>query len=333
MNNLIQEEIKRINLLSKYDNSKTLGEQNVNPQYQAALNAAKPKTPEQSIANDLYWAGAGRLGTDEDKILNTIKKIQSPQQYNQVNKDFMAKAKQSIVSMINSEFGDGDAKVVSDIINHLKSKGINVTSKSAESGKNGLGGGYFQSDLKMNNPTLSTSVDNVKGQDSVKNKTIKTKQKTTPPPVQLKDADGIKSFQDWLDTNTPGWATGYKGGIINKGQNGGGYGSYGPRTQKAWNTYKDKYLQNSGPQTLDSKQAPTLSTQTQGAEQAQAPVNQQTTVTSGQVPTNQPEITVQGNTQSAVTTAQPNNGAIYGQQYTASDGKTYVWDGTKYNAK
>lgn len=58
-------------------------------------------------------------------------------------------------------------------------------------------------------------------------------------PKELKDANGIKIFQDWLDVNAAGWATGYKEGIINKGQNGGGYGKFGPRTQKAWN---DTYL-------------------------------------------------------------------------------------------
>jgi hypothetical protein len=61
-------------------------------------------------------------------------------------------------------------------------------------------------------------------------------------PTQLKDANGVRAFQDWLDVNAKGWATGYKDGIINKGQNGSGYGKFGPRTQKAWNTYGKKYL-------------------------------------------------------------------------------------------
>ena len=58
-------------------------------------------------------------------------------------------------------------------------------------------------------------------------------------PPELKD---VKAFQDWLDVNAKGWATGYKEGIINKGQNGGGYGKFGPRTQKAWAKYKDQFL-------------------------------------------------------------------------------------------
>lgn len=65
---------------------------------------------------------------------------------------------------------------------------------------------------------------------------------TIPTPKELKDTNGIKLFQDWLDVNAKGWATGYKDGILNKGQNGKGYGSYGPRTQKAWNTNGRKFL-------------------------------------------------------------------------------------------
>jgi hypothetical protein len=61
----------------------------------------------------------------------------------------------------------------------------------------------------------------------------------------LKNVDEIKKFQDWLDINHIGWATGYKDGILNKGQYRGGYGKFGPRTSKAWNNYKDEYLKTS----------------------------------------------------------------------------------------
>jgi hypothetical protein len=119
------------------------------------------------------------------------------------------------------------------------------------------------------------------------------KKQSTPAPLQLKDVNGVKAFQDWLDTNAKGWATGYKDGIINKGQNGGGYGKYGPRTIKAWNTYKDKYLQSSGPQSITSKQSQTLPTQTPQPQKVQAPTNQQTTVTSANPPVEGEEITLQ----------------------------------------
>jgi hypothetical protein len=88
---------------------------------------------------------------------------------------------------------------------------------------------------------------------------FKTKVKKVAKPVQipndLKDAEGVKKFQQWLDDNHgddkeggqgKGWASGYKDGKIDQGKNGGGYGIFGPRTQKAWNnpTYKDAYLKS-----------------------------------------------------------------------------------------
>ena len=77
--------------------------------------------------------------------------------------------------------------------------------------------------------------------------TTTKKAPSTPPcslPPELKDAEGVKSFQDWLDTNKAGWATGYKEGILKQGANGGGYGKFGPRTCKAWK-YKNEYLNKS----------------------------------------------------------------------------------------
>jgi hypothetical protein len=62
----------------------------------------------------------------------------------------------------------------------------------------------------------------------------------TPTPPELKDIKGVKAFQDWLDENKAGWATGYANNILNK--TGAGYGRMGPRTTKAWASYKDEYL-------------------------------------------------------------------------------------------
>lgn len=63
-----------------------------------------------------------------------------------------------------------------------------------------------------------------------------------PPPAELKDTKGVQDFQNWLDKKYPGWATGYRGGILAQGKNGGGYGRFGPRTSKAWASYKNQYL-------------------------------------------------------------------------------------------
>jgi hypothetical protein len=71
--------------------------------------------------------------------------------------------------------------------------------------------------------------------------------KSSQIPSELKDVEGVRKFQDWLDSNHAGWAKGYEGGILNKGISRGGYGKFGPRTIKAWNTptYKNDYLKTS----------------------------------------------------------------------------------------
>jgi hypothetical protein len=64
---------------------------------------------------------------------------------------------------------------------------------------------------------------------------------SAPPsiPQELGNTDGVKKFQDWLDQNKSGWATGYTDGKLSQG---GGYGRFGPRTSKAWAQYKTEYL-------------------------------------------------------------------------------------------
>ena len=133
------------------------------------------------------------------------------------------------------------------------------------------------------------------------NKTVTKTEKTpsTPPcslPPELKDAEGVKSFQDWLDTNKAGWATGYKEGILKQGANGGGYGKFGPRTCKAWK-YKNEYLNKStevktgyeeyGGVSGDNKPAGNVN-QTQTGNAGQAPTGnagQPPTGNAGQPPT------------------------------------------------
>jgi hypothetical protein len=69
----------------------------------------------------------------------------------------------------------------------------------------------------------------------------KEKEVVTPPPVQacpVGNTDEVKKFQDWLDINAAGWATGYPNGKLNKGQ---GYGVCGNLTKNAWTTYGNTY--------------------------------------------------------------------------------------------
>jgi hypothetical protein len=85
-----------------------------------------------------------------------------------------------------------------------------------------------------------------------------TKKATAAPPQipsELKDINGVKAFQDWLDENKAGWASGYANGVLNK--LGKGYGRMGPRTTKAWGLFKDEYL---NPQKL-TQDIPDITTQ------------------------------------------------------------------------
>lgn len=72
-------------------------------------------------------------------------------------------------------------------------------------------------------------------------------------PSELGNAEGVKKFQDWLDANKPGWATGYADGKVNKGR---GYGRFGPRTNRAWGQYKSEYSAN--PNSVDPSLVPDL---------------------------------------------------------------------------
>jgi hypothetical protein len=68
---------------------------------------------------------------------------------------------------------------------------------------------------------------------------FKVSNEKTPIPSELKNIEGIKLFQDWLDVNAKGWAKDFANGILNKSA---GYGNFGPRTKKAWDTYGRRFL-------------------------------------------------------------------------------------------
>ena len=73
---------------------------------------------------------------------------------------------------------------------------------------------------------------------------------TTQSTAKLTDRNSVEQFQDWLDANKPGWAQGYKDGKVSHGK---GYGVYGPRTKKAWLSYKDEYSKSQSTQTPPSQ--------------------------------------------------------------------------------
>ena len=201
MNKLILEEIQRIKLLSKYNNSKTLSEQTI----------------PGGISQQAY-----------DKIMS----ISATNRKNLRGGDLFP-AQQS---EINKEFGtDTYTKFYRNGGEALLKSGVAQKTAAAAKGAESLLNRKQLEDAGVAQKTGAAA----KGAESLKAGQTKQPAKPVATPPELKD---VKAFQDWLDVNAKGWATGYKDGIINKGQNGGGYGRFGPRTQKAWATYKDQFL-------------------------------------------------------------------------------------------
>ena len=62
---------------------------------------------------------------------------------------------------------------------------------------------------------------------------------TIPIPSELKDSDGVKDFQKWLNDNKPGWFDGKEMTIGGKN-----YGTFGKKTSKAWEKYESEYLKS-----------------------------------------------------------------------------------------
>ena len=254
MNKLISEEIERIKLLSKYDNSKTLSEQTI-----------PGGIPQQAYNKIMAISAENKKGLRGSYLF--------PDQQAEINKEFGADTytkfyrnggEKILMTKVTEPKQEKQIKTTPQIPlpNGVSQQAVDkIMSISAEN-KKGLRGSYLfpaqQAEInKEFGADTYTKFYRNGGEDVLKGEKTFMKQTQTPPanpaanpaakpaakpvatPPELKN---IKAFQDWLDVNAKGWATGYNEGIINKGQNGAGYGKFGPRTQKAWTTYKDQYL-------------------------------------------------------------------------------------------
>jgi len=211
------EALNRVLLMMNYDNKKTLSE-----------NTAVISEQTIDITSDVgqmrRQLEAGN--TNEMAVVNIIKKYDNSSDFvkfmQEYNKTGNEKFNVALRRAINSS---RDAQELKDIQNHLKTININATEATD---KNGAAIIKFQFIKKEPQTTPDKP-------------TPTTPDKPTPPPIptELENADGVKKFQDWLDINHPGWATGFEGGILSKR---GGYGRFGPRTTAAWNRHKSEYL-------------------------------------------------------------------------------------------
>jgi len=105
--------------------------------------------------------------------------------------------------------------------------------KHKEKKQAGLGGG------DTTNPATDTP-------SSTGNQTFNAPKPISSSP--LGDTNSIKAFQDWMDMKHPNWVNGKN---LNKG---GGYGTFGPSTSKAYNTYGMEYSKPTSPATKPTTQ-------------------------------------------------------------------------------
>jgi hypothetical protein len=239
-----QESLERVKLMMKYDTSKTLNENK-----EIIFEQDTTDADVGEIVREL-----DRFNSDEQKIVDIIKKYKNKSSF----QNFLNKYK----TISGEDFGSdvaraikypGDEKEYMDLMQHLKTFGVNLGQTAGSSGRGTL---------------TFDGLSNTGGQ--VDNTAARTPAAGVPvaTPPELKD---VKAFQDWLDVNAKGWATGYKDGIINKGRNGGGYGTFGPRTQKAWATYKDQYLKGDTATKTPKSDTPAAETPAAGTPAAGTP--------------------------------------------------------------
>lgn len=244
-----EEALSAIILRMKYDSKKTLNEN------LEIAEVSLPRTdPDYKIAQEI-WFGVGGPGTNTDKFLSGLKKIKTPQQFNRVNSQVAYFTHNlTIDAWVNDDFGSDDGNAVNEIINHLKSIGIDATADFDTAGN------FRENTFKIKNipSTPTTTGDNsaaaqvTKGITAGPENTKKAieagvKNKTVTNPTAPADLD-VKKFQDWLDNNKGEWAwspkqqRNYK---VEQNPN-RGYGRFGPSTQRMWNDpkVKEEYLKS-----------------------------------------------------------------------------------------
>jgi hypothetical protein len=264
--------------MMNYDTRKTLTENrdilNEQQQYPPFPIKVNPGAFASGIAQEIANNAVKTFGTNVSKIYEAIQKIKNVQTYYDVNSlisKYTGGQYKNIANLINGEFEGDNLPYISKIAYYFKQiPGLGSTYSVDDRYKNQfkvgsftvtgvpndprlksvVGGGGNKDNTKPNNPTLTGNTTTPKAAKKV----------MTPTPAELKDSAGIIKFQDWLDTNKPGWATGFPEGKLNKGS---GYGKFGPRTSKAWTAYGKEYLNSSKAPVDTSKiSAPAVQTYT-----------------------------------------------------------------------
>jgi hypothetical protein len=263
-----QEALQDILLRMKYDSSKTLNENKL------VFEQWDRNSEEFKIARS-FWGSVSGMQTDEPGLEKAVASIKSADQFNKVNQQIAKfNGDQDFVEWINDDLERDDAKTVKFVIDHLKKIGVNATAEFNAGGKF-IEGSFKITTTPIINQQNSKKQDGTKQpekqdgtkqpekKDGSKTNNKKTVQQKRSIPPELKNIEnGVRKFQDWLDQNHKNWARDYKDGIINQGKNGGGYGTYGPRTQKMWLTkgVADEFLKFITKGSVTSKETPNVVT-------------------------------------------------------------------------
>ena len=214
------EALETIKLRMNYDSSKTLNE-NVNV------------IEEQSIAKDVDYIKKeldATFNTDEQGIVDVLKKYKTKGGFNNLMSQFKKITGGDFGAYMGKSFSQGrDATEWADLEKHLKGLGISLGSGQYKSGNNTF------DKLTFGGVADGGGGGNNDGGGGTSKSTV---------PAELKS---VTEFQDWLDKTHPGWHDQYKtlGKDATKG-----YGKFGPRTSKAWATYKDEYLKGGNTPTV-----------------------------------------------------------------------------------
>ena len=221
MKKQINEEINSMKFLLNYKRGVVISEQTTQ------------QTPEKDIVDKIILATGNQysLGTNEDDFMKALSLIKDKQTYDKVNSYFANNPfnnYKSIVDILNGELESDNLARAVQAKEYLKNVGLILSYSVRDKDRYGR---------PLAAKSLIPGTFKIGVSSSSKTNTVK---KITPIPSELENIEGVKVFQNWLDLYKEGWATGFTGGILNKGA---GYGTFGPRTKNAWNLYGKEYLQ------------------------------------------------------------------------------------------
>jgi hypothetical protein len=216
------EALETIKLRMNYDSSKTLNENIV------VLKEQDITKDVETVKNEL----GAMFNTDEQEVVDILKKYNTSGKFNQFLSKFKEITKKDLGAAFGNSFAPASDKTEwKELTDHLKSIGISLKHQVGKAGENitTIGGGGTPTEGGGGGGTTQTTM-----------------------PSELKD---VKAFQTWLDKNKPGWHDKYNTLGTDPAK---GYGKFGPRTSKAWSTYKDEYLKGTNTPTVTPTGNPDL---------------------------------------------------------------------------